>query len=1011
VDPPPLKAGIIGLDTSHVEAFTALLNNPRASGVLARVRVVAAYSGGSPDIPESRDRVAGYTRKLRDEYKVEIVNSIEALLEKVDVVFLESVDGRPHLEQARPVLRARTRMFIDKPVAGSLADAMEIYRLAKECNTPIFSSSSLRFSPGILGMRDNPKVGKVLGCSAYGPCALEPHHPDLFWYGIHTAETLFTIMGPGCASVTRVHAADSDFVTGTWKDGRVGTLRGIRKGKYDYGAMVFGSDGNAPSGGYAGYEPLVVEICKFFLGGPPPVSPEETLEIYAFMEAADESKRRGGAPVTLASVLEKARAAKKPADKQDPTVPPPTAKRPVTDTYHGVRVTDDYRWLEDWNNKEVRAWSDAQNAYARSILDKLPGTAKLRSRLTSILSAPTTNHFGLVYRGGRLFALRRQPPKEQPFLVVLPAVDAPDRARVLLDPTARDKQGKTAIDWYVPSPDGSLVAVSLSHGGSESGDVHILETASGKEVFEVVPRVNGGTAGGDLAWSPDGKGFFYTRYPRGKERPPEDLDFYQQVYYHRLGTPTESDRYELGKELPRIAEVRLECEPTSGRVLASVQNGDGGEFAHYLRNPDGRWTQFTAFKDGVVDAAFGPRDDIYLVSRQNAPRGKILRVSAVSPDLARAGVVVPEGTDTIVTDFSGRTSRQTVLPTAARLYVIYQLGGPTQVRAFDIDGRPQQAPKQLPISTVGDLARVTGDDLIFANGSYVEPRNHYLYRARSNETVKLPLATPPPVDFRDIEVVREFAVSKDGTKVPVNILIPKGAKRDGRNPCLVTGYGGYGISRVPGFHPDWRVLFDHGFVVAEANLRGGGEFGEAWHKAGALTEKQNVFDDFTAVLRHLIARGYTSPPHLAIQGGSNGGLLMGAVLTQHPELMKAVVSFVGIYDMLRVELSPNGAFNVPEFGTVKDAKQFQALYAYSPYHHVKDGVKYPAVLFLTGANDPRVDPMQSRKMTVRLQAAGARVLLRTSAGSGHGLDTSLSERIEELVDVYAFLFAQLGVTP
>jgi prolyl oligopeptidase len=352
------------------------------------------------------------------------------------------------------------------------------------------------------------------------------------------------------------------------------------------------------------------------------------------------------------------------------------------------------------------------------------------------------------------------------------------------------------------------------------------------------------------------------------------------------------------------------------------------------------------------------------------------------------------------------------LPAATRLYAIYQLGGPTEVRAFRLDGQPAGTPRQLPISTVGDLTRMGGDDLLFADSSYVEPRNFFLYREKSGKTYRLPLASPPPVDMADIQVTRELAVSKDGTEVPVNILIPKGAKRDGTNPCLVTGYGGYGISLAPTYKPEWRVLFDLGFVVAVANLRGGSEFGEEWHKAGNLTRKQNVFDDFAAVLEHLIARRYTSSEHLAIMGGSNGGLLMGATLTQHPNLMKAVVSFVGIYDMLRVELSPNGAFNVPEFGTVKDAAQFKAMFAYSPYHRVKDGEKYPAVLFLTGANDPRVDPMQSRKMTARLQAAtgsGAPVLLRTSAGSGHGLDTSLSERIEEWVDVYGFICDQLGV--
>jgi len=239
-----------------------------------------------------------------------------------------------------------------------------------------------------------------------------------------------------------------------------------------------------------------------------------------------------------------------------------------------------------------------------------------------------------------------------------------------------------------------------------------------------------------------------------------------------------------------------------------------------------------------------------------------------------------------------------------------------------------------------------------------------------------------------------------------------GATLDGSNPCLAFGYGGFGSSMEPAFSPLERILFDHGFIVAIANLRSGGEFGRQWHRAGNLTNKQNVFDDFAAVLRHLIDRKYTTSQKLAIQGGSNGGLLMGATLTQHPDLMQCVVSHVGIYDMLRVELSSNGVFNIPEFGTVKDEQQFQALYAYSPYHRVQDGANYPPVLFLTGANDPRVDPMQSRKMTARLQAAGgpdATVLLRTSAATGHGSGTSLNERIEQQVEVFAFLCSQLGV--
>ena len=269
-----------------------------------------------------------------------------------------------------------------------------------------------------------------------------------------------------------------------------------------------------------------------------------------------------------------------------------------------------------------------------------------------------------------------------------------------------------------------------------------------------------------------------------------------------------------------------------------------------------------------------------------------------------------------------------------------------------------------------------------------------------------------PADFSDIEVLRETAVSKDGTKVPMTILRRKGTKLDGNNPALLYGYGGYAINLTPAFDPSLRPLFDRGVVYAIASLRGGGEFGEAWHKAGMLTRKQNVFDDFAACAQHLIDQHYTSLAHLAIEGGSNGGLLMGAALTQHPELFHAVVSHVGIYDMLRVELFPNGAFNVTEFGTVKDPEQFKALYAYSPYHHVKDGKAYPAVLFLTGDHDGRVDPANSRKMTARLQAATsshAPVLLRTSSNAGHGIGTTLSERIAQDTDVFAFLFDQLGL--
>ncbi len=306
--PPLLKVGMIGLDTSHVLAFTNILNNPKNEGDLANIRVVAAFPGGSPDLPTSRDRVEGYTKTLRDKYGLEIVSSIEELLPKVDVVLLESVDGRPHLQQAIPVIKAGKKVFIDKPMAGSLADVLRIFMLAQKYNVPVFSSSSLRFGSNINNLRKNPKLGDIKGCMIHGPCSIQEQMPDMFWYGIHGIEMLYAIMGPGCETVARVHTKDTDLVTGTWKGGRMGSFRGIRNASSGYGATVYGTKGIVAPDKYEGYQPMMKEVCKFFRTGQPPVAAAETIELFTFMEAADESKRRGGAPVSIQEVLDKAKA-------------------------------------------------------------------------------------------------------------------------------------------------------------------------------------------------------------------------------------------------------------------------------------------------------------------------------------------------------------------------------------------------------------------------------------------------------------------------------------------------------------------------------------------------------------------------------------------------------------------------------------------------------------------------------------------------------------------------------
>ncbi|HUJ13875.1 MAG TPA: prolyl oligopeptidase family serine peptidase [Thermoanaerobaculia bacterium] len=674
--------------------------------------------------------------------------------------------------------------------------------------------------------------------------------------------------------------------------------------------------------------------------------------------------------------------------------PPATKKIPVTDTYFNIKIVDPYRWLENADDPAVKQWVEEQNRYARSVLDAIPQRAAIEKRLVELTTDRPPSYGSLVQKGGHLFALKFQPPKEQPFLVTLNSINDKASERVVIDPVAIDPSGHTEIDFFVPSNDGKLVAVSLSHGGSESGDVHVYDVATGKELGDAIARVNGGTAGGDVAWNRDSSGFFYTRYPREGERPQADIDFYQQVWFHKLGAPVTEDHYEIGKDFPRIAETSLDISPDGHALLASVRNGDGGEVEHFVRGDDGAWRQITHFNDAVPQVRFGEDGNLYELSHKNAPNGKIVSVEGQT--------IVPQSNVAI----------ESFLPTERELYVNYMAGGPSELRMTSIDGAKQTSVPILPVSAVNGLVPLGGDTIAFTNGSYLEPANWYTFapgEAKPNETA---LKITLPVSFADTVVDRVMVTSKDGAKVPLNIIHRKDMKLGGANPTLLTGYGGYNISLKPGFNATRRLWLDAGGVYAIANLRGGGEFGESWHEQGKLTQKQNVFDDFAACARYLIAHSYTSPSHLAIEGGSNGGLLMGAALTQHPELFRAVVSHVGIYDMLRVELSPNGAFNVTEFGTVKNPEQFRALYAYSPYHHVVDGTKYPAVLMLTGANDPRVDPMNSRKMVARLQAANASthpILLRASSSSGHGIGTSFSEAIAQQTDVDAFLFHELGM--
>ncbi len=695
-------------------------------------------------------------------------------------------------------------------------------------------------------------------------------------------------------------------------------------------------------------------------------------------------------------------------------------KKPVTQEYHGVKVADDYQWLENTADPEVKKWSATQNERARAHLDKIPERALVKDELERLFAKTSANYSSLAWRTGRLFLLKFEPPAQQPMLVRWNANLDPKSEKVVLDPNTLSTNGSTTIDWFVPSRDGNLIAVSLSENGSEDGTLYIYDRVTGQRLPDAIPRVQYPTGGGSAAWNADGSGIYYTRYPAKGERGDADLHFYQQVYFHKLGTPVAEDKYEFGKELPRIAEIDLESSQDGKHLLAHVANGDGGEFAHYLRTPAGEWKQIARFEDQVKQAEFG-RDplyielgrnhSLYLLTTKDAPNGKILRVKLNQPELAAAREIIEEGTN-VIREFK---------PTSSGLAMVYSKGGPAQFVYKDFFNQALSGPSSRSVNpdfkiphSVGQMLVTHGDEILFRAETYTEPFVWWKYdtnkdRDKSEATA---LRGTSPVAFSDVEALRVKAISKDGTEVPMTILHQKGARTNGENPTILTGYGGFGISRTPGFDFTRRVWLDQGGIIAIANLRGGGEFGEEWHKAGNLTKKQNVFDDFAACAELLVRSNYTKPSKLAIEGGSNGGLLMGAMLTQHPDLVRAVVSHVGIYDMLRVELDPNGAFNTTEYGTVKNPEQFKALHAYSPYHRVQDKAKYPAVLMLTGEHDGRVNPAHSRKMTARLQAATASkepVLLRTSSTSGHGMGTTLNERVEQLADVYAFLLERLGV--
>jgi prolyl oligopeptidase len=680
---------------------------------------------------------------------------------------------------------------------------------------------------------------------------------------------------------------------------------------------------------------------------------------------------------------------------------PATTTQPVTDSFGSVTVRDDYRWLEQLNDPKVKAWAETQNERSQKFLNALPGRAELAAQIKKLITATPPSLALIQVVANKIFALKVDPAKQQPFVVVVNSEDDPSSEKAVCDPNAIDQSGKTAIDWFVPSPDGKTVAVSLSKNGTEDGDLCFFDVETGKQLSDVIKHVQFPTGGGSAAWTKDSTAVFYTRYPRAGERPDEDLHFYMQVYLHKLGSPESEDAYAIGKEFPKIGEVALQSNADSDYIVATVANGDGGDYAHFVYGPDKSWHQITKFEDQIKTGVLGFGSAFYAISLQDAPHGKIVKFALETPG-ATPQVVVSAGDGVI----------QKLVVTTDRIVVQTLVGGPSGLDSYSLDGSDHKNLPLPPISNVADLG--AGKNLVLAEiGSYTELAKWFKYDTDNNQLAATKLSLEAQVNFADLEVTRDFAVSKDGTKVPLNIVHKKGISLDGSHPTILYGYGGFGLSEVPKARLAYRAWYDLGGIFVDANIRGGGEYGEAWHKGGNLTNKQNCFDDFAACAQYLLGHKYTSTSKLGMLGGSNGGLLMGAMITQHPNLMRAVVSEVGVYDCLRDEFWPNGAFLTTEYGSVKDPVQLKALLGYSPYQHVVDGTKYPAILMTAGLNDGRVAPYNSFKFTARLQAAAAPgnpILLRVNS-FGHGIGSSLDQRVADETDTFSFFAYELGVEP
>lgn len=675
------------------------------------------------------------------------------------------------------------------------------------------------------------------------------------------------------------------------------------------------------------------------------------------------------------------------------TQPPATPKRMVSETLAGQPVNDPYRWLENPDAADVTQWIDAQNAYTEATIGAMSLGKALSARVRELAITSTTRSSPTL-AGGTLFYFENTPPQPQPVLVAKAWPDGPTRTLVDLN----QGDGGTAITAYWPSPSGKYLAYGTAEGGSELTTIHILDTATGKPLTDILPLAGGGTTPQALSWDADEKGVTYARFETpAKGQPLREFD--AVLAHHTLGEAASKDVTVFGKGYSHVAEYIL-LEGRGGAATALLANeGDGGPAEVYLREGKGEFKRVLGH-DADVRSATWVGDRLIVVTFADAPRGKLIAIEA---DGKRSDVLA-----------QGQGAIQHVSPMGDGFLVVRSAGPDWWADQYDAKSSlVRRVPLPATGIAIGGVASEAGQHkALLTYTGWTTPTRWAEYDGASG-TLKTVFEVKPAADYSKVKVTRVEGVSKDGSKVPVTVISMDGVTANGKRPTILYSYGGFGIPVTPGFVGPNLAWLERGGVLAYANIRGGNEFGEAWHEQGQKRRKQNVFDDFYAASQALIDTKWTDTAHLGILGGSNGGLLMGASLVQHPEQYRAVVGAVGIYDVPRHETAfANGPYNVSEYGSVSDPALAKAMLAYSPLHNVRAGTKYPAVLLTTGANDPRVAPWQSRKFAAALQDAstsGQPVLLLTRMNAGHGIGAPFSQRVGNAALQMTFFATELGL--